>query len=270
MLCTSVLCFMKPEETTEKGFLAWMTKNHVAANLLMLVLIVGGLIAVSNITQEVFPEFTLDVVNVSVVYPGASPEAVEEGIVLAIEEEIRALENVERVTSVAREGRATISVELLTGADANKSLQDVKNAVDRISSLPKEVERPLDNLQTRRRGVLRLALFGDLDEQAMFDLAGNIREELTGLPEITQVELRGVRQPEVSVEISQHLLRAHGLTLGDIAAAIRAKAIDVPAGGIKTGGGEVLLRTTERRDFASEFVDIALIRKQAATVVIFG
>ncbi|MBW1751771.1 MAG: efflux RND transporter permease subunit [Deltaproteobacteria bacterium] len=261
---------MKPEATIEKGFLAWMAKNHVAANLLMLVLIVGGLIAASNITQEVFPEYTLDVVDVSVVYPGASPEEVEEGIILAIEEKIRDLENVERVTAVAQEGRATISVELLTGADANKSLQDVKNAVDRISSLPKEVERPLVNLQARRREVLRMALFGDLDEQAMFDLAGNIREELTGLPEITQVELRGVRQPEVSVEVSQHLLRSHGLTLGDIAAAIRAKAIDVPAGGIKTGGGEVLLRTTERRDFASEFVDIALISMQDGTEVNLG
>ena len=123
---------------SEKGILAWMTKNHVAANLLMLVLVIGGLISMTRITQEVFPAYTLDIINVTVSYPGASPEEVEEGIVLAIEEEIRDLENIERITAVAREGRASLSVELLTGTDANKTLQEIKSGIDRISSLPEE------------------------------------------------------------------------------------------------------------------------------------
>jgi len=261
---------MARKTISEKGILAWMTKNHVAANLLMLVLIIGGLISMTRITQEVFPEYTLDIINVTVSYPGASPEEVEKGIILAIEEQIRDLENIERITAVAREGRASISVELLSGADANKTLQEITNGVDRISSLPEDAERPLINLQTRRRGVLRLALFGDQNERTMYDLAGTIREELIALPEITQVELRGVRQPEVSVEVSQHLLRSYGVTLGDIARAINEKAVDVPAGGIKTKGGEVLLRTTERRDFASEFRDIALISKEDGAEVTLG
>lgn len=230
----------------QKGLLAWMVYNHVAANLLMLVLIIGGLIAAANITQEVFPEYDMDIVEVSVSYPGASPEEVEEGLILSIEEEIRVLDGVERVTAVAQEGRASISVELIAGVDPNKTLQDIKSAVDRITSLPDDAERPLLRLQTRRREVLRLALFGDLDERTLYDLACNVREELLGLSEITQVELRGLREPEISIEVPQHILRSLELTLDDIADTIRKRAVDVPGGGIKALGGEILLRTTER------------------------
>lgn len=247
-----------------------MVKNHVAANLLMMILVIGGLIAAANITQEVFPEYDLDIVEVSVSYPGASPEEVEEGLILSIEEEIRSLDSVERVTAVAEEGKASISVELLTGSDANKTLQDIKSAVDRISSLPDDAERPLIRLKTRRREVLRLALSGDLDERTLYDLAGTVREDLVGLPEITQVELRGLRQPELSIEVPHHILRSFELTLGDIAGIIRARAVDVPAGGIKALGGEILLRTTERRDFAADFNNIALISKDDGTEVSLG
>ena len=254
----------------QKNILAWMAGNHVAANLLMLILVIGGLIAASMITQEVFPEYDLDIVDVSVQYPGASPEEVEEGIILAIEEEIRSLDDVERVTAVAKEGRAQITVELLSGVNPNKSLQDIKNGIDRISSLPDDAERPLISLKTRRREVVRLALYGDIDEWSLFDMADTIREELIDLPEITQVELRGIRQPELSIEVSQKILRSFGLTLGEIAETIKKRAVDIPAGGIKTPGGEVLLRTTERRDVASEFADLALVSQEDGTEVSLG
>jgi multidrug efflux pump subunit AcrB len=253
-----------------QGLLAWMAANKVAANLLMMIIVFGGLAAALNITQEVFPEYELDIVNVSVSYPGASPEEVERGIILAMEEDIRGLDSVERVTATAREGRASLSVELLAGSNPNKSLQDIKNAVDRISSLPDEAERPLISLQSRRREVVRLAFFGDLDEQTRYQAASAIREELIGLPGITQVEMRGVRPPEIAIEVEQHLLRAHGLTLGEIARAVRERAVDVPAGGIKTSGGEVLLRTTERREFAAEFADIALLSRKSGAEVTLG
>ena len=261
---------MRIRTSREEGLLAWMAGNHVAANLLMLLFVLGGLISATMITQEVFPEYDLDIVTVSVHYPGASPEEVEEGIVLAMEEEIRALENVERVTAVAREGSASISVELLAGVDPNKSLQDIKNSVDRITSLPDEVERPLVSLKTRRREVLRLALYGDLDERTLFDLGETIREELIDLPEVTQVELNGVRDPELAIEVSQHFLRAHNLTLRDVADTVRQGAVDVPAGGIKTPAGEILLRTIERRELASEFSDLALVSLEDGTELTLG
>jgi len=247
-----------------------MAGNGVAANLLMLIFLVGGLISATMITQEVFPSYDLDLVEVSVRYPGASPEEVEEGIILAMEEEIRAQENVERVTAVAREGSAAITVELLSGADPNKTLQDIKNSIDRITSLPDEVERPLVSLQTRRREVLRLALYGDLDERILFDLAETIREELIALPAVTQVELNGVRDPELAIEVPQSVLRAHNLTLEDVADIVKSRAVDVPAGGIKTPGGEVLLRTTERRELASEFSNLALVSQEDGTELALG
>jgi len=252
---------------TEKGILAWMTKNHVAANLLMLALIVGGLIVMADIKQEVFPEYDLDIVTVSVSYPGASPEEVEEGIILVIEEEIRDLDDVERITAQASEGRASISVELLSSANAEKAVRDIKNGIDRISSLPEDAERPVVSLKKRRREVLRLALHGEVDERTLFYFAQNIREELLGLSTVTQVELRGVREPEISIEVPQSKLRSFGLTLGEIAEIINKDAIDVPAGGIKAEGGEVLLRTSERRDYASEFAGIPLVKKPDGTAV---
>ena len=258
------------DKPNQKNILAWMAGNPVAANLLMLILIIGGLVTASMITQEVFPEYDLDIVDVSVHYPGASPEEVEKGIILALEEEIRSLDDVERVTAVAEEGRARITVELLSGANANKTLQDIKNGIDRVTSLPDDVERPLISLQTRKREVVRLALYGDIDEWSLFTMADTIREELIDLPEITQVELRGIRQPELSIEVPQKTLRSFGLTLGEIAETVKKRAIDIPAGGIKTPGGEVLLRTTERRDVASEFADLAILSQEDGTEVSLG
>ena len=247
-----------------------MAKNHVAANILMMALVVGGLIVMSDIKQEVFPEYELDIVDVSVSYPGATPEEVEEGIILAMEEEIRDLEEMERVTAIAKEGRASITVELLSGANADKVVQEIKNSIDRITSLPEDAERPAINLKKRRRGVLNLALYGDVDERSLFYFAQSIREELLGLKTVTQVELRGVRNPEISIEVPQSMLRSFGLTLDEIAQIIRKSAIDVPAGGIKARGGEVLLRTSERRDFASEFAGIPLVSKPDGTQVTVG
>jgi multidrug efflux pump subunit AcrB len=253
-----------------KGILAWMTKNHVAANILMLALVVGGLLVLLNIKQEVFPEYELDIVDVSVTYPGASPEEIEEGIILAIEEEIRDLEDVERVTAKSNEGSASISVELLSGSDADKTVQEVKNGVDRIRSFPEDSERPVVSLRKRRREVMRLALHGDVEERTLFYFAQTIREELLGLSSVTQVGLRGVREPEISIEVPQSVLRSYGLTLDEIAQTIRRSALDVPGGGIKAEGGEVLLRTTERRDFASEFTGIPLVSKPDGTEVTVG
>ncbi len=249
------------------NLLYWMVNNHVAANLLMLALIIGGLIGATRITQEVFPAYDLDIVDISIRYPGASPEEVERGVVLALEEEIRSIEDVERVTAVAEESSAKITAELLTGADPDRVLQEIKSNIDRINTLPDDAEKPQISLKTRRRGVVRLALYGDLSERTLFELASTVKEEMISLAEVTQVELRGIREPELSIEIPQQTLRAYGLTLGQVANAVREKAVDVPAGTIKAKGGEVLLRTKDRRNVPSEFGAIALISETDGTKV---
>jgi len=253
-----------------RGPIAWMARNPVAANLAMLVLILGGLLMLFRIKQEVFPEFSLDMVQVSVAYPGASPREVEEGIILAIEEEVRGLDGVKRVTSRAFEGLGVVQIELLLGADTNKMLQDIKNGVDRITSFPEDAERPTVSVASNRREVKSLVIYGDQEEHVLRELAEQARAELLQRPGITLVELEGVRCPEISIEVPQADLRRYGLTLESIADKVARSAIDLPAGGVKTRAGEVLLRTAERRDLAREFADIPLVNTPEGMEVRLG
>jgi multidrug efflux pump subunit AcrB len=241
----------------ERGPIAWMAKNGVAANMLMLVLIVGGLVTLATgIKQEVFPEVELDIVSVQVSYPGASPAEVEQAVVLAVEEAVRGIDGVKKVTSTAMEGMGTITVELLLGADKDRALNDVKSAIDRITSFPEDVERPTVSLLSNRQQVISLVLYGDVDEATLRAVAENSRRELLRDPRITFVELSGIRPLEISIEVPQAQLRKHELTLDEVAARIKAASVELPGGGVKTNAGEVLLRTTERRDRGNEFGDI--------------
>ena len=243
----------------EKSPLAWMARNGVAANLLMVILLVGGGLMAFQVKQEVFPDFDLDRVWVTVPYPGAGPDEVEKGILLSIEDGVRGLDGVKEVRARAFEGSGIVEVELLLGADANKALADTRNAVDRITSFPEEAERPIVSLQTTRRQVISLVAYGDQDERVLRELGERMRDELLQDPRITLVELAGIRPPEIAVEVSQANLRTYKLTLDDIAAQVAATALELPAGGVKTPSGEVLLRTAERRDFGREFENIALV-----------
>ena len=252
------------------GLVDWMARNHVAANLLMITLLAGGAVSVMSIKQEVYPSFQLDIVDIRIRYPGASPEEVEDGIILAVEEEIRGLEIVERIVSTAGEGSADLEIELAEGADANRALQEVKNAVDRVSSLPEEVERPNVELRQETSSVFWMVVYGPYSEREIFDLAERVRRDLVAMPELSQVEVRTARGPEILVEIPQAHLRALGLTLNDVAQAIRVSARDLPAGGVRTSSGEVLLRTRERRDFASQYGDIVLVASDSGSDVHLG
>ena len=245
--------------TTHEGLVGWMARNRVAANLLMWGLLLGGGVLALQIRQEVYPSFQLDIVDISVTYPGASPEEVEEGLLLPIEEAVRGLEAADRIVAVAEEGRARVSVELVPGVDANRALQDIKSAVDRISFFPEEAERPTVELQQELENVLWMVVHGPLDERQIFELAERVRRDLLELPEVSQVDLRLGRTPEIVVEIPQARLRSLGLTPGDVAQTIRASARDLPGGGVRTPGGEYLLRTKERRDLASGYADIVLV-----------
>lgn len=254
---------MNQKPVSHQGWIAWMAKNHVAANLLMIVFIVGGLMVVPQVKQEVMPEFRIDIVTVSVPYPGASPEEVEKGINLAVEEGVRGLDGIKKTTTVANEGSGTTIVELRAGSDANKALQDIKNAVDRIQSFPQDSERPIVSLVTLRNEVISLVLYGDVEENALRTLTENVREELLAFPDITQVEYGGgVRPREIHVEVPQDTLRRYDLSLRDVAQAIRSHAVEIPAGGVKTDSGEVLLRTDERRDYASQFRDVPVVSSE--------
>ncbi|MFO8058271.1 MAG: efflux RND transporter permease subunit [bacterium] len=243
----------------EKGAIAWMTKNPVAANLLMICILVGGMIAATSIRQQVFPEFYMEVVNVRVVYPGASPEEVENGIINPVEEAVREIEDVKHVTSTALEGMGTVSVEFLSGIDRNRALSDVKNKVDSLQTLPEEAEKPDISLAESRRPVIKLILYGDLERKTLREEGERIRDDLLQLDKVTSVDLGGAPRPEISIEISQQTLRKYNLTLSEVAERIRRSARDISGGSVITEGGEILLRVKERKEFGSELWDIPVV-----------
>ena len=252
----------------KKGPIAWMTGHSVTANLLMLVLLVGGLLMGFRIKKEVFPDFDLDRVTVSVSYPGASPEEVERGILVAIEEAVQDIQGIKEVTSVANEGSGTVTIEVAEGEDAQQVGQDIKNEVDRISSLPQEAEDPRVTVDKRKRYVVALALFGDQSEWVLREMAEVVRDRLLQDSEITQVELSGARDYEISIEISQRQLRAYNLTLESVAQTLRQAAVEMPGGAIKTESGDVLVRVKERRDYADEFARLPIITTNDGTQVL--
>ncbi len=254
----------------ERGAIAWMAKHAVTANLLMLVLLLGGAYSCLTIKQEVFPEFELDQVSVSVPYPGASPEEVERGVILAVEEAVRGIEGVKKVEARANENAANISIELERGANNDRAAQDIQNAIDRITTFPEEAERPTVALQTIRRQVVNLIIYGDQSEETLRELAERARFELLRNPRITQVDVTGTRPLEIAVELPRETLRRYGLTLDQVATVVRQAALDLPGGKVEAAGGDILLRLAERRELGTQFLAVPLLSRPDGTVVRLG
>ncbi|MHC4432894.1 MAG: efflux RND transporter permease subunit [Planctomycetota bacterium] len=253
-----------------RGPVAWMTRNRITPNLLMFILLIGGFVVASRIKQEVFPEFDSDMVMVRVIYPGSSPEEVEQGIILAVEEVIRALDGVKEVTATASEGSGMVMAELEEGADNQRVYQDIKQQVDRIVTLPLDAEEPEVSLMIRRREVLQIQLYGDASEWVLRELAEQVRDRLLQDEQITQVDLYGARRYEVAIEIDQHVLRTYGLTLNEVAQRVRQTSVEIPGGNLETRGGDIMLRVSERRDWAREFATIPIITTAEGSVLLLG
>ncbi len=253
-----------------RGVVAWFAENHVAANLLMLFLILAGTVTGLTMKIEVFPEFSLDRITVTTEYMGASPAEVEEAITKRIEEKVAGLAGIKRIDSTAREGFGTVTIEVMKGWDLKKLLDEVKAEVDSITTFPNEAEKPIVREMTQRSQVISLAVYGDVPEATIKNLAEKIKNEITNLPGITQADLFGVRTGEIHIEISEKTLRRYGLTLGKVAEAVRRGSLDLPAGRIKTGAGEILIRTKGRRYYAAEYRDLPIITRADGTKVTLG
>ncbi len=261
---------MKPtrKERWQRGPLAWMAYNRVTPNLLMVALLLGGFFVSGQIKKEVFPEFELDRVTISVAYPGASPEEVEQGIVLVVEEAVRGLEGIKELTSRAAESRGSVNIELLVDIDQQKVYQEIKQEVDRIRTFPDDAEEPQVSLLARRHEVLNIQLYGNTTEAALRETAEQVRDRLLQDPGITQIDLSGARDLEIHVDVPQEKLRAYNLTLDEIGRIIDAASTEVPGGAVETDGGDILLRVTDRRDWARDFARIPIISAADGTVVL--
>ncbi len=252
------------------GPIAFMAHNPIAANLLMVILLAGGLWTMANIQKEVIPEYALDMVEIEVGYPGAAPTEVEQGILRPIEAAIRGIDGISEVTSTAREGRGSVSVELVSGTDRMKAFQDIDQAVSRIRTFPDDIDQPEVALASNQRQVLVVSLYGPLDIWELRQTGESVRDTLLSTPGITQVELREMPGYVTHVEIEHDTLREYGLTLDQVSAAIAQASTDVPAGSIETAGGEILLRVQERKQWADEFAEIEVLSSHSGGRVLLG
>jgi multidrug efflux pump subunit AcrB len=248
-----------------RGIIAWFARNHVAANLLMFLIVAGGVFALPQIQQKSFPDIDVEVIRVTVPYLGAAPEEVEEGVCVRIEEEIQGINGIEKLSSTAAEGACTVAAELMSGYDTDRALSEIKNAVDAITTFPDEAEKPIVAQVTIRRVVTQLALSGDVDERTLKVYGQRIRDEIAALPGITQVELSNARDYEISIEVSEEALRRHQLSFDHVVEAVRRSSLDMPGGSLKTRRGEILLRTKGQAYVGRDFEDIVVLTRTDGT-----
>ncbi|MEM7176485.1 MAG: efflux RND transporter permease subunit [Pseudomonadota bacterium] len=252
------------------GPIAWMARHSVAPNLLMIVLIVGGIYMSLQIKQEYLPRSEADLIKVYVPLPGATPEEVEQSIVLALEAELRDIAGVEKLTAKAYEGTGNIDLELSGERSREQVYADVVQAVDRITTFPEDAEEPVIALATRKREVVVLHLYGDVDPMSLRMAAEQVRLGILSHPDVSQVELADTSDIEIHIEVPQAVLLAYDISLEEIAERIRRASLDRSGGTIETRGGDLLLRMSERRDALQEFAMIPIIADRRGTVLRLG
>lgn len=253
-----------------RGPVAYMVRNGVVANLLMFLIVASGLLSINGLVQEAFPVIAFDHIEVSVPYPGATPDQVEESIVLKVEEQVETVEGVREVSSVAAEGLASVIVGFRSGTDMDRALDEVQSAVGRIQTLPTAAERPDVRRMTNRQSVMRLVLYGDASERALKEVAYRTEDKIAALSAVSYVETSGVRDYEISIEVPLGRLLALGLTLEDIARRIRAESLDLSAGSIETRESELRVRTTNQRYDQHGFEDLVVLSQSDGTRVRLG
>jgi multidrug efflux pump subunit AcrB len=249
---------------------AWMVKNKVTANLLMLIFLIGGVYMGLLIKKEVFPEFDLDMVTVSVAYPGASPEEVEQGIVLAIEEQIRAIEGVKEVTATAKEGSAQIVAELQEGTNKTRTYQDIKQAVDSITTFPEDAEKPVISMTVRKRRVVSLAVMGGSDAIVLREMAEKVRDRLLQSEGISQVELNGARNYEIEIALNKLALEKYGLSFQNVSDIVEKQSVELSGGSVKSSAGDILLRVKTRKIKAADFETLPLLTSTEGSTIVLG
>jgi len=250
-----------------QNLIAWWVRNPVAANLLMLGILISGWLGLSNIEKEAFPSVSPYQVQIDVVWPGASPQEIEQQVVQRIEDALESVSNVARLRAEARESLASVSVETYPTIDLNGFLNDVKNAVDGITSFPRDIENPRVRRMEWRQEMIRVALVGDIGERTLTRLAQDLREDFASQPYISKVELFGARKEEVTIELSEQALRRYDLTFAEVANAIRATSINLSSGQVRTATGDIQLRVLNLADNQYDFEQI-IIRQTAEGAVI--
>ena len=250
--------------------ITWFVDNPVAANLMMWIFIVGGGISLLTMHKEEFPNIEPGIIQVSVPYLGAAPEEVENAVCIRIEEALEGVSGIDRTQSIAAEGMCTVMLEIETGVDDVKVLNEVKSRVDSISTFPAETEKPVISTMQFLGRTMQVALSGNADEVTLKRTAEKLRDDIAALDGISQVVVNYVRPYEISIEVSENTLRQYNLSLTLIANAIRRSSLDLPGGSLKTAGGEILLRTKGQAYLGTDFEEIVILTRNDGTNLTLG
>jgi len=251
--------------------IAWFTKNHVAANLLMVSIVFIGVVSLTTrIPLEVFPTVELDIVSINANLPGSTPSEIEQGITIRVEESISDLEGIKSISSRSREGSSSVSVELLGGYDPQVLLNEIKNRVDAINTFPVDIEKPLVNKSVRRREVISIVVSGDVTESELRQVSEQVRDDIVDIDGITQVFLENVRPFEISIEVNQNIMREYSITIDEINRAINNNSLDLSAGNIKTTSGDILIRTQGQAYQKQDFEDIVIRNRDDGSLLRLG
>lgn len=255
---------------TKSGIIAWFARNSVAANLLMFGLIIGGLFSAFTINKEVFPRFELNLLNVHVGYPGGAPQEIEEGITIKIEEAIKDVQGIKKVTSIASDSTGTVTIEVDDDADPAEVLNEVKLRVDTISTFPASIEQPEVYRIRPEQDVIWLSIYGDAPLTELKELAKTIRDQMTALPSVSRANVVGAPSYEISIEVTEDKLREYGLSFEQVAQAVQRNSLDLPAGSIRTDSGDILLRTKGQSYTQEDFDKILILTRNDGTRVTLG
>ncbi|WP_163930234.1 efflux RND transporter permease subunit [Paraferrimonas sp. SM1919] len=245
-------------ENRQKGIISWFAHNNVAANLLMIALVIGGIISAFLINKELFPGFNLNQVHVTIAYPGAAPEEIEQGISIKVEEAIKDIDGIKRITTRSSEGMSMTIIEVVSDYDPKTVLDEAKIRIDGIATFPDNSEKPNIYQVKPESPVLWVSIYGDLDRTQAKELAKDIRDELTQLPGLTKAKLVGTRAYQMAIEVSEDKLKEYQLTFDQIANAVRNSSLDLPGGSIKAENGDILLRTKAQAYVGSDFEQLVI------------
>ncbi len=261
---------MSEMQSKKTGIIAWFAHNTVAANLLMVMIMVMGIYSYNNITKKMFPDFSSNVIMVTVAHNGASPEDVEQSVILKIEEVLEDIQGIKRITSEANEGFGSVSIEISSGYSLEEKLDEIQMQVDTITTFPGQIERPLVYKQEWEGDVLWIAVNGDMDRRSRQELAQDIRDEVVELPDVNIAEVVGALDYEISIEVSEIKLIEYGLTFDMISEAINRSSLDLPGGTIRADGGYIQIRTDGQAYTGEEYSKLLLKRSPDGTHITLG
>ncbi|WP_231759270.1 efflux RND transporter permease subunit [Microbulbifer elongatus] len=253
-----------------QGIIGWFVRNSKAANLLMIMIIIGGLFGISHVGREVFPAINPGIVKVDISYPGAGPAEVEQQVTLRVEQAIAEVKGIKEINSWSARSHSTVRIEAQEGYDELRLLNDIKVQVDSISTFPSDIERPVIALEEWEQQMMMIAIGGPVSDRQLKQTALDLRDKLMLLPGVRRVDVWGDRADEVSIEVSEVNLRRYNLTFDDVATAVRRSSLDLPAGRVRSDRGDIQVQTRGQAYTQSDFERIPLLSRADGTQLLLG